>query len=317
MNTHLDLALGYIFRCFIISTLFISTLFASGNTAGGGGKSSVQANDGSLSIDFKTTAIKDSKIKEFTENLNNQLNYEEFDFFLKDAVHWNTMMNATRVDYRKLNVSNFKNYTDKLLNLSKTQVDQLPLNEQKAFYINLYNSLTLLLVVRNYPIESIKELGSGFPLYQSPWKKRFFYLFGQFSSLDKVEHELVRGNPKLIDPLLHFAFNCASIGCPALLDKAFTGQNIEEQLKLATNSFLSDRSRNFFKGDTLYVSSIFKWYESDFTSDFRKINGLKDFFKRYASSLADGNQIIVNTLKSGNFRIEFLPYNWALNDKFQ
>jgi hypothetical protein len=220
----------------------------------------------------------------------------------------------TQIDYQKVDRKKLNTYIDQLLSVKKAEVDSWTKNQQLAFYFNLYNALTIELILKNYPLKSIKDLGSGFPLFQSPWKKKFFNLFGELSHLDRIEHELTRGNPNLLDPLVHLGFNCASIGCPALLNEAFNADNLEPQLDQATKNFLKDRTRHYVQGDTLYVSSIFDWYQSDFEKGIRGFNNLHDFFYYYKESLADNDQQL-RVLNNKKFKISFLTYDWNLNDK--
>lgn len=305
-----------LFKIIFILHLLIDLCFASGNTSGGGGKSSVQATDGSLSVQYQFDGVVDDKVHQLSIHKSKVLDHSRFDAILSKVVHWNSSNTGTRIDYDKVDLNELTLYINELTSLSKAHIDKMNVNSQKAYYINLYNALTLKLVKAFYPVESIKELGSGFPFFRSPWKKKFFHLFGRYSYLDQIEHELVRGNEKLLDPLLHFAFNCASIGCPALSDQSYSPDQLDQQLESAAISFLSDRSRNYFKGDTLYVSSIFKWYESDFTSKMRNVEGLKSFFSFYAKHLSDGSPEILSLIVSGKYAIEFLPYNWDLNNQF-
>ena len=163
-----------------------------------------------------------------------------------------------------------------------------------------------------YPdVTSIKDLG-GF--LSSPWKKDFFHLFGRVQSLDGIEHKLIRGSGRYNEPLIHFAVNCASIGCPALRDEAFVATRLEEQLLDQARRFVSDRSRNRFDIDSqsLQVSSIFDWYEADFEHGWRNYHSLNSFIYIYAEWFSK-DQEILKLLQSGDFEIDFLPYDWRLN----
>lgn len=179
--------------------------------------------------------------------------------------------------------------------------------EQLAMLINAYNAATVALVLSAYPqLESIKDLGN---LFRSPWKKPALQLLGQTRSLDELEHELIRGEQGYHEPRTHFALNCASIGCPALRAEAYDGKQLEAQLNDAQQGFLSDRSRNRLSGDSLQVSSIFKWYRADFEANGRS---LAEYFASQAGSLGlDARQR--QQLLDGTLNIEFLDYDWRLN----
>ena len=131
-------------------------------------------------------------------------------------------------------------------------------------------------------LESIKDLGSFF---QSPWGKSFIPLLGGTRSLDDIEHGLIRGSGRYKDPRVHFAANCASIGCPSLRAEAYVGDRLDEQLEDAARSFLRDRSRNRLDEGELKVSSIFKWYRNDFEKGWRGKHSLAQFLAGYADSL--------------------------------
>lgn len=221
---------------------------------------------------------------------------------------------GTEVDYQafKAQRNTLKNYLEALSTVSQTEFDAWPKHKQLAFLINAYNAWTVELILTEYPnIDSIKELGRFF---SSPWSKKFVSLLGETRSLDNIEHTLIRGTGRYNDPRIHFAVNCASIGCPALLEEAYTADKLEQQLTAQTKRFLTDTSRNYIADDTLYLSSIFKWYKSDFEQGFKGANSLNEFIVIYADALnLDQNQ--QQAIKNNDMDIEFLDYNWALNAK--
>tara|TARA_R110002072_G_scaffold534_7_gene4130 strand:+ start:35403 stop:36317 length:915 start_codon:yes stop_codon:yes gene_type:complete len=299
------------FNCLLLF-IFSLNVFSSGSTGGGAGTASGQVSSNESKFEGEIS----EKLKEGILNYQGDaigISHKDWDDIVKRHVTFNKDKTSSTINYSKVNINSLKKYTSALLSVSKANLDLKSVPFQKAYYFNLYNALTVELIVENLPLKSIKELGSGFPLFQSPWKRKFFKLFGEMSHLDRIEHVLVRSNEKLKDPLVHFAFNCASIGCPALLNKAFTEKNVEDLLQLATRNFLKDRSRNYFKDNTLYVSSIFKWYEEDFEQGLRGVNSLKDFFKMYSSSVTD-NKRDKEIINSKNYKIKFTDYNWNLND---
>lgn len=182
-----------------------------------------------------------------------------------------------------------------------------------AFLINAYNAFTVELVLGKYPdLKSIKDLGS---VFQSPWKKTFFTLLGEQRSLDDVEHGLVRAPGAFDDPRIHVALVCASVGCPMLRNEAFTGERLDAQLDDAMRRFFADRSRNRFDSANgkLQVSKIFDWYGKDFAQGHAGFDSLAATFARYAEQLADTPGARAR-VRSGDYRLEFLDYEWRLND---
>ncbi len=183
--------------------------------------------------------------------------------------------------------------------LSRTDAKALFGNKRFAFYINAYNAFTIKLVLTKFPgINSIKEIG-GF--FSNPWNKKFILLQGTAVSLDHIEHDILR--PEFKDPRVHFAINCASKSCPPLLNQPFEGNTLEYQLDDQAKRFINNPKNTFFKGDTLFVSKIFKWFKEDF-SDNPII-----FIRQHASSELKEKL----TLQKKNITLRYLDYDWSLN----
>ncbi len=194
--------------------------------------------------------------------------------------------------------------------VSRPAFDRWSKPDQLAFLINVYNAATVELVLTGYPkIASIRDLG-GF--ITTPWKKAFVPLLGKTQSLDDIEHGLIRGSDRYNDPRIHFAVNCASIGCPALARAAFRGATLDAQLETVTRSFLADRTRNRTEGNALMLSSIFKWYRGDFEKGWRGATTLPQFVARYGDSLGLTPPMRAQLI-GGRMTIGFLDYDWRLN----
>lgn len=221
---------------------------------------------------------------------------------------------STQVDYAELakDKTKLEAYLSALAAIDIATFEEWSKSKQLAFLINAYNAYTLALIIEHYPdIESIRDIG-GF--FSSPWKQAFAPLLGKTRTLDNIEHTLIRGGNKYQEPRIHFAVNCASIGCPALREEAYTEAKLERQLEVQTRRFLSDSSRHYIKDDSLYVSKIFDWYRDDFEAPWQGASSLDDFLLLYASALGltEGQQ---KALKSGELSIKFSHYDWALNDR--
>lgn len=185
--------------------------------------------------------------------------------------------------------------------------------QRMAFLINAYNAFTVELILTKYPkLESIKDLGS---VFQSPWKPKWVPLLGTKVSLDDIEHEMLRKRGAYDDPRVHFAVNCASIGCPALREEAFAPERLELQLDEQAQRFMSDRSRNRYNAQRgrLEVSKIFDWFGEDFRLGHRGIASLPAFAARYADQLADA-PADREKVRGAQVEITFLDYDWKLND---
>jgi Protein of unknown function, DUF547 len=181
--------------------------------------------------------------------------------------------------------------------------------QQMAFLINAYNAFTVELILTAYPkLKSIKDLGSTF---SSPWKKSFYMLLGESRNLDWIEHEQLR--PKYNEPRVHTAIVCASIGCPALRNEAFSADKLDDQLEDGMRRFLGDPTRNRASAGKLEVSSIFKWFREDFEKGHQGFQKVEDVFARYAAQLSS-DAAVQEQLKARKLTPEFLDYDWSLND---
>lgn len=237
--------------------------------------------------------------------------YVAWDALLKKYVQWLPDGKQSRVDYRGLTQA--RTALQAILSgwsgVSVAQFETFSPTQRQAFLINAYNGFTLELVLGKYPdLKSIKDLGT---LFQSPWKKKWFQLLGEQRSLDWVEHEQLR--PVYNDPRLHAALNCASIGCPALRPEAFTDNALQRQLDDGMQRFMGDPTRNRYADGTLYLSAIFKWYRADFEKGHLGLFSLSDVGARYADQLSTKAEERAR-LKAGGLPVEFLDYDWRLND---
>ena len=186
--------------------------------------------------------------------------------------------------------------------------------QQQAFLMNAYNAFTVELILSKYPdLKSIRDLGS---LVSSPWKRQWVDLLGAQVSLDDIEHGMLRKPGSYDEPRVHFAVNCASIGCPMLREEAFVADRLSAQLAEQTQRFMSDRTRNRWNSQRgrMEISKIFDWYGTDFDKGHQGIASLKTFLGSFADALADAPADRAR-IRSGQFDIAFLDYDWALNDQ--
>ena len=237
-----------------------------------------------------------------------------------DHSGWNTLLAehvaplrggvATAVDYAGMrrDQEQLDAYLESLSGVSIRGFKDFSRDEKLAFLINAYNAYTIKLILLEDTPDSIRDIGN---FLSGPWDKEFIFLLGKARTLDELEHEMIRGNPDLLDPRIHFAVNCASIGCPALRPEAYTADNLEAQLEDSTRKFLSDKQRNRFNADknALEVSKIFDWYEEDFEN---AAGSLAEYLLPYADELGvpeEKRQL----MKNDDITIRHLDYNWKLN----
>ena len=213
-----------------------------------------------------------------------------------------------------------KAYLDSLSKVTEQEFNGWSKPQRIALLINAYNAFTVEKILTRYPdIKSIWDFGK---VFGNPFKDTFFTLLGRAGTLDRIEHEMLRKKGAYDEPRVHFAVNCASIGCPMLREEAYVAERLDAQLEEQAVRFLSDRSRNRYNARTgaLEVSKIFDWFKADWTSGYRGFTGKQapiqsreQYFGRYAQLLADGAQQ-QKVVEDGKAPIGFLEYDWALND---
>jgi hypothetical protein len=193
-------------------------------------------------------------------------------------------------------------YLDSLAGVSEAEFGRWSGPQQMAFLINAYNAHAVEKVLTRYPgIRSIWDFGK---LFGNPFKDEFFLLLDGKASLDWIENTRLRKRHR--DPRIHFALNCASIGCPMLREEAYVPDRLDSQLEEQAARFLGDRSRNRFAAGRLELSKIFDWYAADFEPR-------AAYFARYAKLLAD-DPAAQQLIAQGKAPWAFLDYDWSLND---
>lgn len=222
---------------------------------------------------------------------------------------------SSRVDYSGMARERalLQQYLQGLSDVAAADFESFSNTERLAWLINAYNAWTVELVLSRYPgLRSIRDLGG---VFSSAWKQRFFQLFGEAQHLDHIEHELIRAPGRYDEPRIHFALNCASIGCPLLAPEAYVAERLDAQLEVAMHRFLADRSRNRYNpdSDTLQVSRIFDWYGEDFTRGPAGAKTVALALGHHAEVLSQ-DPALQARLRAGSVPIEFLEYDWRLND---
>ena len=213
-----------------------------------------------------------------------------------------------------------KGYLDSLSKVPQSQFDSWSKPQRMAFLINAYNAFTVEKILTRYPdIKSIWDFGK---VFGNPFKDRFFTLLGREFTLDVIEHETLRKPGAYDEPRVHFAVNCASVGCPMLREEAYVAPRLEAQLEEQARRFLSDRSRNRYDAAAgrLEVSRIFDWFREDWTSGYRGFEGTnapiqsrEQYFAAYAALLADSPEHR-KVIEERRAPLQFLDYDWTLND---
>ncbi|MDO6707624.1 DUF547 domain-containing protein [Photobacterium sp. 1_MG-2023] len=166
----------------------------------------------------------------------------------------------TRFRYAAVTTADKVVLNDYLDTLTAQDPRQLNRNEQFAYWVNLYNALTVKVILDNYPISSITKLG-GF-LSFGPWDEKLITIDGKQLSLNDIEHRILR--PIWQDKRIHYVVNCASLGCPDLQPEAMNASNLNAQLEAAATRFINSPKGVQESGGKVRLSSIYDWYQSDF-----------------------------------------------------
>jgi len=197
--------------------------------------------------------------------------------------------------------SSLDNYVDQL---TATEIRSMSKESQKPFWINLYNALTIQVVLDHYPVDSIKDIDISPGFFSSgPWAKKLVTIEGQELSLNDIEHRILR--PIWKDPRIHYAVNCASMGCPNLQRKAFTAKNSDVLLDKAAREYINHPRGVNIDGGDLVVSSIYDWFQEDFGDSEAAV--IKHLMQYAAPGLKQKLQ--------GFDDIDDDRYDWSLNDR--
>lgn len=208
-----------------------------------------------------------------------------------------------RVDYAALknNAAPLAAYLGSLAAVKEKEFNGWSKEQRLAYLINLYNAATVKLVVENYPVKSIKKIGS---VLKGPWDQEVVPFFGKTVTLNHIEHEVIRA--KFGEPRVHFALVCAAVGCPPLRSEAFTADRLGTQMDEQGRIFLATASKNRVDAaaGTLYLSPIFDWFKKDFTD---KAGSVEKFVAPYFPE-AERKVIL-----GGKLKVKFTDYDWSLN----
>jgi len=233
-----------------------------------------------------------------------------------DHVAWDKLLKAyvkpgsdgiNRVDYDAFKKSGHRALKDYVARLQAVDPGRLDRNEQFAFFANLYNAKTIDIVLDKYPVKSIKDISLGGGLFATftggPWKAKVLRVKGMDLSLDDIEHAILR--PVFKDARVHYAVNCASIGCPNLATEAFTGANLVALLNAGARAYVNHPRGVTVSSGRVKTSSIYSWFTEDFGGNDR---GVLAHLRTYAEP----------GLKAKLDRVDAIDghaYDWRLNDK--
>jgi hypothetical protein len=167
------------------------------------------------------------------------------------------------VDYRGFSAADRTMLADYIAILTGVSISQFNRDQQLAYWINLYNALTVQVVLDHYPVDSIRDINISPGLFTiGPWDKTLISIEGEDLTLNDIEHRILR--PIWRDPRIHYAVNCASIGCPNLRDRAYSGTEIDTALDQAATAYVNDPRGVSVVDGKVSVSKIYDWFIEDF-----------------------------------------------------
>lgn len=230
---------------------------------------------------------------------------------------------GVRVDYRRLTDArgDLEAIVDDLGSVSERELHIWTDEQQLAYWINAYNVFTLDAITRHYPIRNrwftIFGLVPPNSIKQIPgvWSRLRWRAGGAARTLDEIEHDIIR--VRFEEPMIHFAVNCAAVSCPPLQRTPYLGSRLDTQLSRAARDFLDSPQGIVVDGSTLMVSRIFSWYGEDFVTGYADlISSDRPATERAILGVVSryGPPAAVRLARSAAVEVEFLDYDWGLND---
>lgn len=229
------------------------------------------------------------------------VDHSNWDRFLKTYVK-DDPSGLNKVDYAGVSVADKKTLDDYVKTLAATSVLKLSRAQQQSYWINLYNALTVKVVLDHFPVKSIRDIDISPGLFSSgPWGKKLIEIAGEQVSLDDIEHRILR--PIWKDPRIHYAVNCASVGCPDLSAQAYTAENTDMMLSANAVAYINSPRGVRVSGSDVIVSSIYDWFQADF-------DGTEKGVIAHLLPYATGDRKMALEKVSG---ISDYDYDWTLN----
>lgn len=208
-----------------------------------------------------------------------------------------------RVAYASVADRDRESLTTYIARLEATPVSRYSRDQQFAYWLNLYNAVTVDVVLRHYPVKSIRDVNISKGLFaKGPWGRKLLSIEGESVSLNDIEHRILR--PIWRDPRIHYGVNCASLGCPNLPTRAFTADNYDELLDQGARDYVNHPRGARVRDGKLVVSSIYEWFQSDFGGSDAAV--IRHLLRYAAGPLAESLQ--------GIGGIAGDDYDWMLND---
>lgn len=207
-----------------------------------------------------------------------------------------------RVDYAGVSGADKQMLDGYIGMLSGTPVSKLTRAEQQAYWINFYNALTIQVVLDHMPVQSILDIDISPGLFSSgPWGKKLVTVEGEELSLDDMEHRILR--PIWKDPRIHYAVNCASVGCPDLIMKPYDPAMMDATLTANAIAYVNSPRGARIENGKVIASKIYDWFTEDFGGNEA---GILAHLREYATG--DLKAALANAKSISDYE-----YDWSLN----
>jgi hypothetical protein len=230
------------------------------------------------------------------------------------------------VDYDGLKIErqNLDTFIQTLADVDPIDFETWSDRAQIAFWLNVYNALTLRVILDNYPIKSSFFRSLSYPKNSirqigGVWDKIAFLVMRERLTLDQIEHQILR--QKYSEPRIHMALVCAAQSCPYLRQEPYDGNKLDFQLETQTRTFLSQRNNYSIDREKkrVYLSSIFKWFGEDFIDVYTPVSGFSNVSNKERAVLYFVSLHVpekdMRYLEEGKYSIRYSKYDWSLNEK--
>ena len=253
---------------------------------------------GLIFVNVEAIAAPKAKLIEFWNDSEEQsallMDNSKWSSILKKYVVLNHPSGVNRFNYQAVTEPDKQALNEYIEYMQQMDPRQLNKARQKAYWLNLFNAAIVQEVLEFEPEDSIREVGRGL------WRSNRFYIAMQKTSLDNIEHGILR--PIFNDPRIHFLLAAGTIGSASIPPEPFTDENLDEMLDKATRDFLNHQRGVSVNGGSIVLSSIFKWYQSDFGGNYESV---KRFIIPYVS-----DEVARALSASGRAKYD---YEWGLN----
>ena len=229
-----------------------------------------------------------------------KLDFQPLQTFLNKYVV--TKADQTYVDYAGVTIVDKQNLSSMIKRYSKLDIFNYNKNQQLAYWIDMYNMLTIQVILEYYPVKSITDIDKSWFGSSKVWDEEVITVMGKKLTLNDIEHRIIR--PIWKDPRIHSAVNCASFSCPNISTEAYNGNVIDKQLNRSFSAWVNSPKGVILKNNKIYLSQIFSWYGRDFGNETQ----MRDFISNYVN-----DKDIKEKLLNGSNKLYFEKYDWNLN----